>query len=234
MRIPFGLAMAFIAAPAAAQISGSVTLHSDYRHRGVSYSEGDPSLQFTLAYDHRSGLFAGGSLHSVKIEPVETDTKVQALAYAGYARALGAGWGGEVGVLRYAYPGSRSIPSWDYTEYFAGVSHGRSSLRVFRSFNYFGEGGPSWYVDANHAIDLGRGFSLGLHAGHLQMNHSYLYDRRRAPNSRWDGRLTLSYTRDRWRFDAGVAGTFRTADDCMGEVQHCRAGIVTSVSYTFP
>lgn len=234
MRILPGLVAMLVAAPAAAQFSGSVTLHSDYRHRGSSYSEGDPSLQLTLAYDHRSGLFAGGSLQNVKIEPKETDTKVQGLAYAGYARSLIGRLGGELGAVRYAYPGSTSIPSWDYTEYFVGLAYDRSSLRVFRSFNYFGEGGPSWYIDANQAFDLGRGFAISVHAGFLQFNHSYVYDRRRAPNSRWDGRLTISYTREHWRFDVGVAGTFRLADDCLGETLHCRAGLVASVAYSFP
>lgn len=229
-----GLTALLAAAPAAAQISGSVILHSDYRHRGASYSEGDPSLQLTLAYDHRSGWFAGGSVQNVKLEPVHTHTKVQALAYGGYAWALGAGWGAEAGALRYAYPASKAIPSWDYTEYFVGLSHGRSSLRLFRSFNYFGEGGPSWYIDANHAFDLGRGFALSLHAGHLDMTRSYLYDRRGAANSRWDAAVALSYTRGPWRFDAGVAGTFRFSDDCLGEVLSCRAGFVASVAYIFP
>ena len=42
-----------------AEVSGSVTLVSDYRFRGVSLSDESPAAQFSLAYDNRSGWYAG-------------------------------------------------------------------------------------------------------------------------------------------------------------------------------
>ncbi|MBI1397948.1 MAG: hypothetical protein GC151_18395 [Betaproteobacteria bacterium] len=234
MRAFAGTLFLTATACASAQVTGSVALYSDYRHRGVSLSEGDPSAQATLAYDHPAGVFAGASVNTVKIEVPYTDTKVRTLYYAGIARELVPAWAWELGVLRYTFPGSRAVPSWDYTEWFIGVTHDTSSLRVFQSPDYFGEGGRSLYVDANHGVPLRGGVSFVLHLGHLSFRKDYLHDSRRAPNSRFDAMAGLSYQRSKLRVDAGIAGTTRVSDDCLGEPGHCRFGPFISVVYSLP
>lgn len=46
-------------APSDLWASGSVSLVSDYRFRGVSQSDGDPALQGTIQINHKSGLYIG-------------------------------------------------------------------------------------------------------------------------------------------------------------------------------
>src|SRR3990167_10424122 len=58
---------AFAAAPALAQdeeagpvtVTGSVTVVSDYRFRGVSLSGGDPAIQGGITVAHESGFYIG-------------------------------------------------------------------------------------------------------------------------------------------------------------------------------
>ena len=38
-------------------VSGTLTLVSDYRFRGISLSDEDPALQVSLAVDHESGYY---------------------------------------------------------------------------------------------------------------------------------------------------------------------------------
>lgn len=234
MRTLSGVILALAAVPAFAQVTGSVAVHSDYRHRGVSYSERDPAAQFTLAWDHPVGFFAGASATSVKIESGYTDTRLQALYYVGYVGELVEKINWEAGVLRYTYPGSKSVPSWDYTEWYVGLDRDNSSLRVFQSPDYFAEGGRSWYVDAGHAIPLRGGLSLTMHLGFLRLGHDYVHDSRRDANSRFDARVGVSYTRKQLRADVGIVGLSRMSDDCLGDTQLCRPGIVASLTYLFP
>lgn len=234
MRTLSGFILALVAVPACAQVTGSVAVHSDYRHRGVSYSERDPAAQLTLVYDHPTGLFAGASATTVNIESHYTDTRLQALYHAGYVGALSDRWHGEVGVLRYTYPGSKSVPSWDYTEWYVGVLHDDSSLRVFQSPDYFAEGGRSWYVDAGHSVPLRGGLALTMHLGFLRLSHDYYNDVRHDANSRFDARIGVSYTRKQLRADVGVVGLSRMSDDCLGDGHLCRPGVVVSVTYLFP
>ncbi len=107
---PVTLAAAYLAAvPARAEIgvsgvdlSASATVVSDYRFRGVSYSDLDPAVQADVTLETRSGLFASAwasTIADYEGSNVEVD--------------LSAGWSGAIGpttatagVITYFYPGS--------------------------------------------------------------------------------------------------------------------------------
>lgn len=117
------LTLGLVADPARAQeegqaqsdisVSGSVTLVSDYRFRGVSQTGGDAAVQGTINLNHSSGFYAGlwaSTVHFDKFGPA---------ADARYGNAeldLYAGWTGEVtpgltadaGLLYYVYPDGAS------------------------------------------------------------------------------------------------------------------------------
>ena len=86
-------------AQARAQVAGSATLVSDYRFRGVSLSDDQPSAQLSIDYDQpASGWYAGGMMSTVRFD---SRNAVQLLGYAGHARRLSADWSWDAGV-RYA------------------------------------------------------------------------------------------------------------------------------------
>lgn len=101
---------ALSAAPAMAQdepesditVSGSVTLVSDYRFRGISLSAGDPAIQGGLTIGHKSGFYVGTWASSLEDSPLYGEMELD----------LFAGWKGEVtsnltldaGLTYYVYP----------------------------------------------------------------------------------------------------------------------------------
>src|SRR6266508_589758 len=72
LRLGAGAVLALFASVAAAQISGTVNLVSDYRYRGTSLSDDKPAAQLGLTYDDASGWYAGLSASTVRYaEPSE-------------------------------------------------------------------------------------------------------------------------------------------------------------------
>ena len=104
----------------AAQVSGDVSLLSDYRFRGESLTEGDPALQAAVNYDHPSGIFLGGLVSNVKINPDVSG--LSAIGYAGYTRPLGERSAWEAGVVTYVFPQPTYGPDYNYTEAFVGAT----------------------------------------------------------------------------------------------------------------
>lgn len=95
-----------VPAPSHAQdappLSGSVSIVSDYRYRGVSYSDLDPAVQAGLTLTTRPGFFAnvwGTNIANVDGANVEIDLT------AGWSGVL-AGLDTSGGVIVYTYPGS--------------------------------------------------------------------------------------------------------------------------------
>ena len=124
------LALLSLAAPAMAQdaaeadppsditVTGGVTLVSDYRFRGVSFSDEDFAIQGTFNVNHSSGLYAGVWGSSLEDSPTFGHTELD--IYAGYTREIASGTSIDVGLLYYYYPNGNAGPS-DYFEPYASI-----------------------------------------------------------------------------------------------------------------
>ena len=124
---------AFTAVPAFAQeapedleVSANVSIVSDYRFRGISFSGGDLAIQGGIDLAHSSGLYIGTWASSLE-EYVESDDAVT--GYGSTELDVYAGWGGEfggvgvdVGVLYYIYPDGVEGLDTDYWEPYASIS----------------------------------------------------------------------------------------------------------------
>lgn len=124
-----GLAAA-IASPAAAEedlgggwnVSGSVTITSDYRFRGVSLSDEDPALQGGITIGHESGFYVGtwGS----SIEDSDLYGNLELDFFAGYSTEIASGTTIDAGLLYYYYPNNLdSAGPSDFFEPYASISH---------------------------------------------------------------------------------------------------------------
>ena len=110
-------------------VSGSLTLLSDYRFRGVSRSDEDPAAQAALSLSHDSGFYAGATgttlkgLDSFRLrDPAFSDLgNVELDLYAGYGRQLGGGFSLDAGLLYYLFPDGDG--STDYVEPYASFSY---------------------------------------------------------------------------------------------------------------
>lgn len=114
-----------VAAPAHAQdepssgvsVSGSVTLVSDYRFRGVTQSGEDPAIQGGLTLNGTSGLYGGIWASSLEEDMGYGSTEVD--FFAGYRTEISPGTTLDGGVLYYVYPNAEGL---DFFEPYASIT----------------------------------------------------------------------------------------------------------------
>lgn len=106
------------------EISGNVALVSDYRFRGVSFSDGDPALQGGIDIVHSSGFYVGtwGSTISGGTPYGELELDL----YAGWSGDVSDGVTFDVGLLYYVYPTENELADLvgadtDYFEPYASI-----------------------------------------------------------------------------------------------------------------
>lgn len=230
MRVGLVL-VALLLAPtmAAAQLTGTVSLLSDYRFRGESLTEGRPALQASLNYDHSSGLFAGGLVSNVRIDPDVIGLGAQ--VYGGYAHHLGEHAALDVGVVTYVFPKPSSGPTYNYTEAFIGGSYETLSARLYYTNSYFG-GGPGTYVELNASRALTDHISVVGHLGYLTLSEA------REPDTGMQ-RHTLDFLAGvtaevgGFTFGLSIVGTNAPQDACPATTERCSTTVVVSVSHNF-
>lgn len=122
--------LATAASPALAQevegsgitISGNAALTSDYRFRGLSFSDGDIAVQGGIDVAHESGFYIGTWASSIEDSATFGHTELD--LYGGWSGDVADGLTLDVGLLYYVYPngeGGAAGPS-DYFEPYASVS----------------------------------------------------------------------------------------------------------------
>lgn len=183
------------AAPARAQLGVSAAVQSDYRYRGLSLSEGRPTAGLNVAFDHPSGVYAGGT-----IAAVDTDRHgvkpFGRTVYLGYASRTRGGRTWDVGATnaKIKYYGFANL-TVDYTEIYAGSNTEHTSVRVYYAPDYFEQGIKTVYVDLGATYRPRPNWRVFGHLGVL---------------TPVGGRSTAR-RRDRYDVSAGVATTIK---DC--------------------
>jgi len=151
------------AAGAGAQLTGTASVVSDYRYRGVSLSQQKPAAQANIGYDDPSGWYGGVFGSTVELAG-ESATTGQAVAYVGAVTPIGGGFNWEVGADYSAFSDGRD---YDYGEVYTGITSTNFSARIHYSANYFGFARASFYGEMNGTHPLGGGFALFGHIGVL-------------------------------------------------------------------
>jgi uncharacterized protein (TIGR02001 family) len=184
LRAALPCALLMFTQGACAQLSGNLTLASDYRFRGVSLSREDPALQGALAYDDSSGWYAGALVSNVQFA-LESSRNTQLVSYFGYALRLDARWSVEAGAT---YASFNHDSFYDYPEAYAGVAFDKISGRIYYSPRYFGLDVPARYAEINASQPLGEHWQLLAHVGALRYENPYAYPEE-GPRTRWDARI---------------------------------------------
>jgi uncharacterized protein (TIGR02001 family) len=208
---------------AAAQVSGSVSLVSDYVYRGVSLSNGNPEPQASLDYDSDSGWFGG--LFASRIDL--SATSGQAVAYAGYAGRLTSDLSWEGGLSENAYLGNSGQ---DYTEAFLGLSSERVNARLYYSPDYLGQSLHSVYGEVNLNYPLSTAVRVIAHVGYLAVQQGAVA----APTNHGDVRLGLGTRLGDWNLQWALASLRQTSVDYYGNAhvaQHYTG--ILNASYGF-
>lgn len=155
---------------AAAPLSGSVTLASQYVSRGVRQSWGRPAIQAGIDYTTAGGWSAGAWTSTIDDRFVENGT-LELDLYAGYTGAAGP-LGYNATLTWYRYPGARvsaTNTSYDYGELQGGLSWKSLYAKYNYTFSrdFFGITGArgTGYLDVGANHPLGHALTLQLHAG---------------------------------------------------------------------
>lgn len=185
------------AAPAAVQVAaaaeeasphtvaGNVGLFSSYRFRGIDQTFGKAALQGGIDYTHASGFYAGNWNSNVSSGAGFPDGNLEMDFYGGYRTSFG-DLGLDVGAIYYYYPGSeaRGFDSRaqkgavNNKEIYLGASWKFLSVKYSYSIDdYFSLRGNAnnagkstsgtSYLETNLAYDLGNGWGVNGHIGHL-------------------------------------------------------------------
>jgi uncharacterized protein (TIGR02001 family) len=150
------------AALARADVGGSVSLQTDARERGMSYSAEKPSAQLSLAWDGDGGWYAGAQLAHARFVQ-QRGARLQ--AYGGRVVELAPGLDGEAGVIAQAF---ENVSRYDFQEVYVGLLGERWSLRLYHSPNYYGSGQRSVYGEFNLRWPVITGVGLMGHVGVLR------------------------------------------------------------------
>ncbi|WP_245597975.1 TorF family putative porin [Ottowia thiooxydans] len=107
-----GAAVAAWPTAAAAQLTGSLALTSDYVWRGSSQTREKPAIQGAVKYAHDSGLYASVWGSNVKFKPDNGATAELDIAL-GWNGKVAPDWALDVYFLRYQYPGAHTSLNWN-------------------------------------------------------------------------------------------------------------------------
>lgn len=107
------------------EFSGNFALVSDYRFRGVSFSDGDPALQGGIDLAHSSGFYVGTWASTISGGGPYGELEVD--IYAGWSGDVSDGLTVDVGLLYYVYPTENELANLlgvetDYFEPYASIS----------------------------------------------------------------------------------------------------------------
>lgn len=181
------------AAPAWTQ-TGNVTLLTDYVFRGVTQTQGKPTVQATLDFGHASGAYLGVFGSGVSHAAYNNGNGSEIDLYGGYRHALDQQSNIDAGVVTYWYPGAEYRAAGQTIKYHTqdvklGWNHGAFNVYGWLtvSKHWFGyavdpySGGVSntrgsTYFEANWNPELAPGLVLNLHAGTQRVRKLGVYN----------------------------------------------------------
>ena len=159
------LAATALAGAACAQAEGwggTVSLQSDSRYRGISYSDQKPNAQVTVSYDGSAGWYGGALLTHARFGTDRQSTLWQ--GYAGKVFGLTTGLDAEAGVQFNSFD---RLGRYDYGEAYVGLLAERWNARLYYSNDYYGSQQHSLYGELNLNWPVTPSLQAFAHAGVL-------------------------------------------------------------------
>lgn len=153
-------ALTMVSAPAHAQsdeipgpieVSAEVALVSDYRFRGVSYTDKEMAIQGGIEIGHESGVYAGAWASNLAGWGTFAGSNMELDLYAGYSADLSGGASVDVGATYFMYPGG--LDTTDFIEFYGSVSGamGPAELTLGAAYAPAQEALGRWYFDGASA-----------------------------------------------------------------------------------
>ena len=166
-------------------LSGSATFGSQYIFRGLTQTDGKPTIQGELDLVHPSGFYVSTAMSNISwitdtplSGPVSAGVELD--LFGGYKWSFAKDWALDIGLYRYLYPGDYTKVSGftpNTTEAYLGLSYSWASLKYSRVISGGDFGIPqaegSNYIDLSLAYPLGEsGWTVLAHGGKTTFNSS--------------------------------------------------------------
>lgn len=164
--------------PSSIEISGNATLVTDYRFRGVTFSDEDIAIQGGIDIGHESGFYIGTWASSIEDSALYGHTELD--IYGGWSGEVASGVSVDVGLLYYVYPnGEDAVGDSDYFEPYASITAALGPVEATVGAAYAPEQGTALADDNIYVYgDLGTsipdtGISLAAHLGYSEGSLDY-------------------------------------------------------------
>jgi uncharacterized protein (TIGR02001 family) len=225
-RAAIAVAVALAGATCHAQVSGTLSALSDYRYRGVSFSDDRPAAQFTVAYDDPHGWYAGLFASTVRFALTQ-QSGAQSLLFAGYAHRLASGPTIEAGADYASYRVGGQ--TYDYPEVYAGATIDNVSARLYYARRYYAGDADTFYAELNGALPVHEHARLIAHVGALHTRSGGYYD---VPDLTGDAKAGVVFDVDKVAIQLAWVGVSSTAA-YVPAIGSRRNNVVLSVSLSF-
>lgn len=226
-----------------AQLTGNLSVTSDYRFRGISQTQNNAAVQGGIDYAHESGLYIGNWNSSVSSQQYTNGSGVEADLYAGFKKDIYKGVIFDIGSYNYFYPGATTgaNTNFDTQELYVGLGYGPISAKFSQSLsNYFGMYNTvgTQYSQADLSQSLGildpalKDLSLVAHYGHTAVanNSAFSYnDINVGATYALPKDFTLAV---KWYTNTATSSTFQTANTMNGRTLY-KDAYVFSLTKTF-
>lgn len=140
-----GIAIAVLpTAPATADLSGAVTLASEYIYRGQAVSDHDPAVSIGIDYEHESGFFGGIWASSIDLANRFGSRDTELDYYLGYRFEPASPVAVSVSAVRYTYPGQQGAFDYAHVEgILSATFYDRYSVEFAYTDDLYGMGRPA-------------------------------------------------------------------------------------------
>jgi uncharacterized protein (TIGR02001 family) len=162
----------------ASLISGEVQLQSNFVARGISQSQGQPSLHAELDVNSDDGMYGGIDGYSInwidQLYPGDSvDTELD--GWLGYRKHFGAGWAAKTGFLRIQFPGQymQQTPPADQpnsTEAFGSVAWKDLTVQLSYAITDYvntPDSNGTLYLNLSASQPVGESWTLGAAVGRV-------------------------------------------------------------------
>ncbi|WP_337841324.1 TorF family putative porin [Rheinheimera sp.] len=178
---------------AAAELTSTFTLATNYLFNGVTLTQDDPAVQPSLDWNSGQGWYGGLWASNVSFDPradIEFDGTL------GYYLDLGANWALDLGIAQYSYHGSSTASAFNYPEAYIKLSYANTKLSYWYANDYFGAGGGHYILMLTQVFQLTDGITLTVSADRststdttkfLRDNDGTYHHWRSALSGQWQG-----------------------------------------------
>ena len=226
-----------------AQLTGNLSLTSDYRFRGISQTQNGAAVQGGVDYAHESGLYIGNWNSSVSSQQYTNGSGLESDIYGGWKKDIYQGLTVDVGSYNYFYPSAATGTNTNFNtqELYVGLGYGPVSAKYSQSLgNYFGMYNTvgTKYSQADLSQSLGiitdelKDLSFVAHYGHTAVAHNSNY-------SYNDINIGAAYALPKdftlavkWYTNSAMSSQFQTANTSNGR-QLYKDAWVASITKTF-